>query len=70
MPSHESGFVYVLRNRTMPDLVKIGFATSLAEDRAKDLSKHTGVPLPFQVAFSVLTMIRHPARFPDTLTSI
>jgi len=56
MPSHETGFVYVLRNPAMPDLVKIGFTTSLPEDRAGDLSKHTAVPLPFQVAFSALTM--------------
>jgi hypothetical protein len=35
----------------MPGLVKIGFTTDTAEARAKELSNHTGVPTPFEVAW-------------------
>ena len=49
------GFVYVLTNESMPGMVKIGYTTSLAEDRAKDLFK-TGVPTPFEIVFRVLSM--------------
>lgn len=45
------GFVYVLTNRAMPGLVKIGFSTRSPEERAVELST-TGVPFPFQVAYS------------------
>ncbi|GHD60560.1 GIY-YIG nuclease family protein [Streptomyces goshikiensis] len=40
----------------MQDLVKIGFTTKLPEERAYELSKPTGVPLPFDVSFRALTM--------------
>ncbi|MFD6467194.1 GIY-YIG nuclease family protein [Streptomyces goshikiensis] len=56
MPTHETGFVYVMQNAAMQDLVKIGFTTKLPEERAHDLSKPTGVPLPFGVSFRALTM--------------
>lgn len=56
MPMHETGFVYVLHNAAMQDLVKIGFTTKLPEERAYELSKPTGVPLPFDVSFRALTM--------------
>ncbi|MEU6049734.1 GIY-YIG nuclease family protein [Streptomyces xanthochromogenes] len=32
MPNHETGFVYVLQNAAMPDLVKIGITTKLPEE--------------------------------------
>ncbi|RSS58002.1 hypothetical protein EF912_12235 [Streptomyces sp. WAC07061] len=56
MPTHETGFVYVMHNAAMQDLVKIGFTTKLPEERAYELSKPTGVPLPFDVAFRALAM--------------
>ncbi|MFD7863684.1 GIY-YIG nuclease family protein [Streptomyces sp. NPDC059783] len=56
MPTHETGFVYVMSNPAMQGLVKIGFTTQLPEDRAQELSRPTGVPLPFDVAFRALTM--------------
>jgi len=31
------GFVYVLTNESMPDLVKIGYTSRLTEDRAQEL---------------------------------
>ncbi|MFE3932239.1 GIY-YIG nuclease family protein [Streptomyces goshikiensis] len=53
---HETGFVHVLHNAAMQDLVKIGFTTKLPEERAYEFSKPTGVPLPFDVSFRALTM--------------
>ncbi len=46
-----AGFVYVLTNKAMPGLVKVGFSTRSPEDRAAELST-TGVPFPFVVVFS------------------
>ena len=45
------GSVYVLTNKSMPNLVKIGYTTRTAKDRANELyEKITGVPMPFNVA--------------------
>jgi hypothetical protein len=46
-----SGYIYVLTNPTIPDLVKIGKTTNL-EDRVRSLSSHSGVPVPFEVYYS------------------
>jgi hypothetical protein len=48
------GFVYVLQNKAMPGLVKIGETSKLAEDRAQKLFT-TGLPMPFEVVFRALT---------------
>jgi hypothetical protein len=48
------GFVYVVTNDSMPDIVKVGFTSWLPEDRAKDLYT-TGVPEPFKVRFRLAT---------------
>jgi TPR repeat protein len=45
------GYVYILFNSAMPDLVKIGQTAGLPEERAKALSSETGVPLRFSVAW-------------------
>ncbi len=47
------GFIYVLTNRAMPGIVKIGKTTLLPEKRAAELSTSTGVPLPYQVYYAV-----------------
>jgi hypothetical protein len=53
--NYEIGFVYVLTNKAMPGLVKIGKTAALtAGDRAKKIYT-TGVPRPFDVAFRALT---------------
>lgn len=56
MPDYDTGFVYVMSNPAMPDMLKIGFTTNLPEDRARELSSRTSVPLPFKVEFRALTM--------------
>lgn len=44
-----SGFVYVMKNKSMPGIYKIGMTTNSPEARAKELSSATGVPSPFTV---------------------
>lgn len=47
------GWVYVMTNRAMPGIVKIGMTTRSPELRARDLSGATGVPEPFEVVHAV-----------------
>jgi hypothetical protein len=54
MPKRAIGFIYVLSNEAMPEIVKVGMTTKLAEDRAKELHS-TGVPLGFSVEFRAAT---------------
>ena len=49
-----AGHIYVLQNNAFPDLKKIGKTTRTPEERAAELSRHSGVPLPFRVVFSLL----------------
>lgn len=48
------GYVYVLTNRSMPGVVKVGRTQRAVSKRAGELWQ-TGVPTPFDVAFSVRT---------------
>ncbi len=43
--------IYILSNPVMPGLIKIGNTGDL-EKRVKDLSRHTGVPVPFEVFYA------------------
>ena len=43
------GCVYILENPAMPDLIKIGYTMATAQKRADELSRATGVPMPFEV---------------------
>ena len=45
-------FIYVLSNKSMPGIHKIGFTKGDPKKRAKQISSSTGVPVPFQVDFS------------------
>ena len=45
-------FVYVLMNASIPGQLKIGRTARDVEERARELSAHTGVPTPFVVAFT------------------
>lgn len=47
------GWVYVLVNPAMPGLVKIGMTSRTPRERARELSRATGVPEPFAVAHAV-----------------
>ena len=47
-----SGYVYVLHNGLDNDHVKVGWTRASAEERARELSRQTGVRCPFGVAFS------------------
>jgi hypothetical protein len=43
------GFIYILSNPSMPGFLKIGYTTGTVEKRAAELSKATGVPLPYKI---------------------
>lgn len=49
----KSGYIYILRNRRIPDLVKIGRTKRLPEKRALEISGREGIPVPYQVAWDV-----------------
>ncbi len=56
------GCVYILKNPSMPGLIKIGYTTRTAEERANELYEGaTGVPKRFEVAYE------HPCDEPRTL---
>ena len=45
-------WVYILENETLPGLLKIGYTKSTPDERAKQISNATGVPLPYKVAWA------------------
>lgn len=47
------GWVYVMSNRSMPGLVKVGFSSKDPDLRAKELD-HTGTPHPYVVDYEAL----------------
>lgn len=47
------GRVYVLSNKAMPGLLKIGYTMNTAEGRVKELSSATGVPSEFLIEYQV-----------------
>ncbi|MDP8207114.1 MAG: GIY-YIG nuclease family protein [Candidatus Electryonea clarkiae] len=49
----KNGYVYILKNESMPGLLKIGITTRSPEQRIGELSSATGVPTPFQMAYCV-----------------
>ena len=44
-------WIYVLSNESIPDLIKIGYTSTPPEERAKEISRATGVALPYKVEF-------------------
>ena len=42
----------VLKNETLPGLLKIGYTKLTPDQRAKQISNATGVPLPYKVAWA------------------
>lgn len=51
---NNNGYIYVLMNPSLQNMVKIGKTTRTPEERAKELSSNTGVPTPFVVVYSYL----------------
>lgn len=53
--SEHAGYVYVLSNPSMPEIVKIGRSKHGGRVRAKDLYKQggTGIPTPFHMEFEL-----------------
>ena len=45
--------VYILVNKDMPGLIKIGHTSGAASGRAKKLSQSTSVPSPFEVVYEI-----------------
>ncbi len=50
----KKGFVYVMSNKSMPGLIKVGMSTKVPEERAKELSSDTSTPTPFIVEYYAL----------------
>lgn len=55
------GYIYLLSNVAMPGLCKISKCNNSPENRALELSKHTGIPFPFKVAYKRNTILNHHA---------
>jgi len=49
------GFVYVLSNPAMPGMYKVGYTLSSVEERVRELSLSSSVPVPFDVEYWCLT---------------
>jgi len=47
-----SEYVYVLVNKSVPNMVKIGMTTNTPDERARQISAATGVPTPWISVFS------------------
>jgi len=43
--------IYIMSNSAIPDLLKIGYTGKPVEERCKELSKATGIPVPFKVEY-------------------
>lgn len=50
----ELGYLYVLANSAMPNMVKVGKTTRSSSERAEELSRATGLPTPFIVVYEQL----------------
>lgn len=66
------GHIYILTNEAMPDLVKIGTTKHSAAYRARQLSRSTGVPIPFEVlcSYTVESPQKYEALIHDLLSEV
>ncbi|WP_258807259.1 GIY-YIG nuclease family protein [Pseudidiomarina sp. CB1] len=58
------GWVYVLENASLPNLVKVGFTTRKVEERLREISQ-AGVPHPYTLAYAAY--VERPAHVERTL---
>lgn len=49
-----AGYIYLMVNRSMPGMVKVGRTSHPPSKRAAELAGATGVPTPFEVVFDLL----------------
>lgn len=49
--NENTGFIYLMMNPSMPGIIKIGFTKRTPEERLDELSKATGVPIPFVLVY-------------------
>ena len=56
-------WIYVLSNKTMPNLVKIGFTDKTPDKRAEQVSRGTGVPVKFSVEYAFRCFNAHALEF-------
>jgi len=47
------GYVYILTNEAMPGLLKIGSTKRSPEQRRRELSQPTGIPIDFHIAYEI-----------------
>ena len=47
-----NSWVYILTNPTIPGLCKIGYTKETPEQRAREVSRGTGIAMPFEVAWA------------------
>lgn len=52
-PAGGPGYLYILTNPSMGNLIKIGRTTRSPRERIEELSASTGIPTPFELAFDV-----------------
>ncbi len=48
------GYVYILINTSLDGMIKVGRTTRDPQERARELSRATGIPTPFRVAYECL----------------
>ncbi|MCG7548799.1 GIY-YIG nuclease family protein [Pseudoalteromonas sp. Of7M-16] len=65
------GFVYILQNKAMPGIVKIGYTAGSVEQRMEQLNT-TGVPIPFELlaCFAVSHAQQCEAKVHDVLRDV
>lgn len=51
----EAGYVYILSNKKMPGLYKIGMTTRSIKERVEELNSQTGVPFNFEVEMYIVS---------------
>ena len=48
-----TGYIYILSNTSMPGLIKIGCTSRSPEERRRELSRPTGIPVDFEVEYEI-----------------